>query len=68
MATNTRTTDPQAEIAAIVQQIGKLKQGSHAAGLRGNTRDQFRCRREIARLQKRIDALTALANRSTYTH
>lgn len=68
MATNTRTTNPDAEIVAIMRQIGQLKQGSHAAGLRGNTRDQFRCRREIARLQKRIDALTKLANRSTYTH
>ena len=68
MATNTRTTDPKAEIVAITRQIGQLKQGADAAAARGNTRDQFRCRREIARLQKRIDALTALANRSTYTH
>jgi hypothetical protein len=68
MATNTRTTDPQTEIAAARRAIGELKQGSHAAGLRGNTRDQFRCRREIARLQKRIDALTAIVSRSTYTH
>ena len=67
MATN-RTTDPKAEIVAIVQQIGKLKQGADAAAARGNTRDQFRNRRTISLLRKRLDALTALANRSTYTH
>jgi hypothetical protein len=67
MATN-RTTNPDAEIVAIMRQIGQLKQGSHAAGLRGNTRDQFRNRRTISLLRKRLDALTAAAERAGRIH
>ena len=68
MAINTRTTDPKAEIAAITRQIGKLKQGADAAAARGNTRDQFRNRRTISLLRKRLDALTAAAERAGRIH
>lgn len=68
MATNTRTTNPDAEIVAIMRQIGQLKQGADAAAARGNTRDQFRNRRTISLLRKRLDALTAAANRASRIH
>ena len=68
MATNTRTTDPKAEIVAIMRQIGQLKQGADAAAARGNTRDQFRNRRTISLLRKRLDALTAAAERAGRIH